>query len=176
MTSCAYRMGNAARELPGGYKTVSIPLFKNKSYEPGVEVGFTNQIIDQFNRSNVAHVEGDDLSETRLIGEITKVDYQGLAVKKSGESSVPFLPSGTVLATEYRIVLELSLSLVRKLDGKVLWSNTFSGERSYAAPKVTLAEVNSANPLYNLSARRQNIEAIAVDMMAEVHDRMTENF
>ncbi|MNY58066.1 hypothetical protein D3C86_1943590 [compost metagenome] len=68
------------------------------------------------------------------------------------------------------------MKLVRQADGTELWSGSFSGERTYVAPQVTLAGVNSVNPLYNLSARRQNIDIMANDIMTEAHDRITENF
>jgi hypothetical protein len=51
LTGCAYRFGNVSRSLPGGYKYISIPVFKNKTQETGIEVGFTNALIQEFDRS-----------------------------------------------------------------------------------------------------------------------------
>jgi hypothetical protein len=70
----------------------------------------------------------------------------------------------------------VTVKVVRQADGTELWAGSFSGERTYAAPQVTLAGVNSVDPLYNLSARRQNIDLMANDLMLEAHDRITENF
>ncbi|HRO68381.1 MAG TPA: hypothetical protein PL182_12500, partial [Pseudobdellovibrionaceae bacterium] len=61
-------------------------------------------------------------------------------------------------------------------DSEVVWEGRFRGERTYAAPQVHMAGVNSVNPLYNLSARRQNLDVLAQEMMIEAHSRMTENF
>jgi hypothetical protein len=80
------------------------------------------------------------------------------------------------MASEYRILLVVTVKVVRQADGTELWKGTFNGERTYAAPQVTLAGINSVDPLYNLSARRQNIDVIASDLMLEAHDRITENF
>jgi TolB-like protein len=177
LTGCAaYRLGTASRSIPGGYKQISVPVFKNRTQETGIEVAFTNSMILEFQRSHIARVVDNSLSEVAVIGQIDSVQYLPGAKRTSGDSSAPFLPSGTVIATEYRILLTVTVRLVRQADGTELWVGTFNGERTYQAPQVTLAGVNSVNPLYNLSARRQNIDVMALDIMAEAHDRITENF
>ncbi|MGZ3783629.1 MAG: LptE family protein [Bdellovibrio sp.] len=173
---CAYRFGGPVRSVPGGYKQISIPTFKNKSQEVGIEVGFTNALIQGFYRSRVARIVDNALSEATVIGQIDSVQYLPGAKRVAGDSSSPYLPNGTVIASEYRILIRATIKVIRQADGKELWTGSFSGETTYAAPQVTLAGVNSVNPLYNLSARRQNIDTLANTMMIEAHDRITENF
>lgn len=172
LNSCAYHLGNASRSLPGGYKQVAIPVFKNKSQENGIEVAFTNNLIAEFQRSKIARVVSKNEADIMLEGTIDNVAYGAGGATTSGD----FLPKGTVLATEYRITISVTVRAIRLIDGAELWSGTFPGETTYSAPLVTLPGVNSVNPLYNLSARRQNIESKSIDMMAEAHDRVTENF
>ncbi|WP_253696961.1 LptE family protein [Bdellovibrio bacteriovorus] len=176
LSGCAYRMGAASRSIPGGYKQISVPIFKNRTQETGIEVGFTNALILEFQRSRIARIVDNSLSEVAVIGQIDNIQYIPGAKRVAGEQSSAYLPNGTVIATEYRILLTVTVKVVRQADGTELWSGSFSGERTYAAPQVTLAGVNSVNPLYNLSARRQNIDVMANDIMAEAHDRITENF
>lgn len=175
-TSCAYRLGTSTRTIPGGGKTISIPVFLNRTAETGIEMSYTNALMQEFYRSKVARVTDKDTSDVILVGEIQKLEYLPGAKKVSGDSSAPFLAEGAVLATEYRILLTTAIKAIDRKTQKVLWSGQFSGERTYVTPQVTLTGVNSVNPLYNLSARRQNIEVMANDMMAEAHDRITENF
>ena len=144
--------------------------------ETGIEVAFSNSLIQEFQRSKIVKIVDKNLSEVLIEGKIDSVDYQPESRKASGEASSPFLPNGTVIATQYRILVRATVRIIRQADGLELWTGAFVGERTYAAPQVTLAGVNSVNPLYNLSARRQNIDVMASDMMAEAHDRMTENF
>lgn len=176
MTSCAYRMGSVGRGLPGGLRLVSVPIFKNKSMEPGIEMSFTNALLQEFTRSKVAKVVEPASSDLRVEGVITNIQYLPGGKKTSDDPSFPFLSEGAVLAAEYRILVSVTVNAIRVADGTVAWTGTFSGERTYAAPQVTLAGVNSVNPLYNLSARRQNIEVVANDVAAEIYDRITENF
>jgi hypothetical protein len=175
-SGCAYHLGSSERTIPGGYKQISVPIFKNRSQETGVEVALTNALIQEFQRSRIARVVDNSLSEVAVVGTIDSIQYLPGAKRTSGDSSAPFLPLGTVIASEYRILMTVTVELKRQADGIQLWSGTFSGERTYVAPQVTLAGVNSVNPLYNLSARRQNIETMAGDLMIEAHDRITENF
>lgn len=173
LSSCAYRAGAPDRILPGGYKQISIPIFKNLSQEPGIEVAFTNAMIQEFSRSKSARVVEPIFAEAQLIGEILSVHY-----RPSGEAvSTPPLPLGTVLASSYNITIDVKVTLRRRSDGAELIPPTiFSRQQPYTAPQVKQAGVNTVNPLYNLSSRRQNIDLMASDMMAEAHDRMSENF
>ncbi len=175
LSGCAYQLGVASRTIPGGYKQISVPVFKNKTQEPGLEVAFTNALIHEFQRSRVARVVDNSLSEVAVMGTIDTVNYLPGAKRIAGDSST-YLPNGTVIASEYRILLTVTVKVVRQADGTQLWAGSFTGERTYAAPQVTLAGVNSVDPLYNLSARRQNIDLMANDLMLEAHDRITENF
>ena len=174
LTGCAYHLGVGTRSIPGGYRQISVPIFKNRTQESGIEVAFTNALIQEFHRSHMARIVDNSLSEVSVQGTIDSVQYLPGAKRVAGDSS--HLPTGTVIASEYRILISASVRVVRQADGEVLWSGSFSGERTYAAPQVTLAGVNSMNPLYNLSARRQNIDVMANDIMVEAHDRITENF
>lgn len=175
-TSCAYKLGAGNRSVPGGYKSISIPIFKNRSMEPGAEVAFTNALLQEFQRSRIAKVVDEPLADVRIEGEITNIQYVSSSKVKSGDPSAPYLPEGTVLTTTYDVVIETRIRVVRRADNIEVWAGNFTSQRSYSAPQVTIAGLNSVNPLYNQSARRQYIDLLALDMMAEAHNRMTESF
>ncbi|MBX2993595.1 MAG: hypothetical protein KF681_02195 [Bdellovibrionaceae bacterium] len=171
-TGCAYRLGSPDRSLPGGYRQITIPVFRNLTQETGIEVAFTNALIQEFERSRTGRIVEPSQSEVTVEGEITSIQYLPGGKKEGGT-----LPSGVVLASEYRILIDAKIILRRVADRAVLWEGNFPNrERTYVAPQVTQGGLNTVNPLYNLSARRQNIEVMAADMMAEAHDRITENF
>jgi len=166
----------SSRSLPGGYKYLSIPVFKNSTQETGIEVGFTNALIQEFERSQVGKVTNENLSDVKIVGIVESVQYLPGSKLKPGDSNALYMPRETVLAQDYRILVVATVRIIRQADNTTIWTGSFSGERTYVSPRVTLAGVNSVNPLYNLSARRQNIDSVANDMMAEAHDRITENF
>ena len=175
LSSCAYKLKATQRQLPGGYQTVAVPVFKNKTQETGIEVSFTNALIKQFHKSEVAHLSESNVADVVAMGTIEALTYEPQGPVQLGDKA-PYLPKGTVLATSYRVLMTVSLNLVRQSDKQVLWSSSFKGETSYSAPHVTVSSVNTVNPLYNLSARRQYIDDLAQDMMTEAHNQLTESF
>ncbi len=170
--SCAYRIGYGDRALPGGYSEVAIPIFENLSNEVGIEVDFTNSLIEQFNRSRVALVEDKDRAPIVVQGTISSVDIaRGL-----GASTIGRLPKPAVLSTEYRLTVTTNVQILRQSDQKVLWTGTFNKSMVYLAPRIGTPVVNSANATYNDSKRRETLRLLAQEMMLEAHDRMTESF
>lgn len=171
VAGCAYRLGEPNRSLPGGYTQIQIPVFKNATQEVGIEVGFTNALIQEFERSRSARVVAPEYAEAQIDGEILSVQYLPGGIQGGDR-----FPRGSVLASQYSILLVVKVTLRRKSDNAQLWTGQFNGERTYVAPQVLQAGINTVNPLYNLSARRQNIENMASDLMSEAHDRMSESF
>jgi hypothetical protein len=157
--------------IPGGYKLVSVPMFKNYSMEPGIEVYYTSALRREFERSRVAAVTDSNNAEVELIGEIMSITY----VPQSPQTGGTY-PTGTVLAGSYDIRALVKLTLKRKSDGKELWASSFSSTRNYGAPDVTMAGINTVDPLYGQSARRITIQTLSQTMMAEAHDRLSESF
>lgn len=175
LSSCAYSWGLGPRRLPEGHTRLAIPVFKNRTHEAGAEVAFTNSMIREFQRSRIGQIVDKREAEVVLEGsidEIVSTSVDQLKVDQPGG----LIPQGTILNTVYRVTVYTSLQLKRVSDGRIIWSDSFSGERSYLAPKLGLEGLNSANALYNHSARQELIAAMAVDVMAEAHGRLTENF
>jgi TolB-like protein len=175
-SGCAYSIGTGERRLPEGYKLVSIPVFKNATQEVGIEVPFTNAIIRELERSQIARVVPKPEAQVVLEGVVESVRYDVANQVSCGTTGACLVPSGTILNTEYRLTVSTRLILRRISDGHELWSEGFTTQKSYLAPKIGIEGLNSANALYNHSARHENISAMAVDLMSEAYGRLTENF
>jgi hypothetical protein len=175
-SACAYRFGFSERSLPGGYTQVAIPVFKNMTQQVGVEVPFTNALINRFARSQVARVSDKDSSPLTLEGTIRDIKVEPQALQTNAPGQLTALPDDAVLVTEYRIVVATDLVLRRKSDEKVVWQGSFTNEKVYPAPRIGTPVINSANATYNQSVRMQTISLVADEMMSEAHDRITENF
>lgn len=177
LSGCSYRWGFRERSVPGGYKEIAIPIFKNRSQEVGVETDFTNALVLQFERSQVARVTTQAAAPVRIEGEILKVGLIGTGGGIIGgkDPNNP-LPTNAALWTEYQINLEAKITVRRQSDEKILWEGKLSDQKIYEAPRIGEPVVNSANATYNDSARRHALATLAEEMMAEAHDRITENF
>lgn len=178
LTGCAYKIGYAQRSLPGGYNRVAIPIFANKTQEVGVEVYFTNALIREFSRSQVATLGSKNEAPVVLEGEIRALEYRPggndptPAEKLTNENNI----GKSLLNTEYRVLLSTYIRLRRSSDKKILWEGGFNDEKVYLAPKITIPSLNAANANYNQVVRHQTLQVMAQDLMSEVHNRITENF
>ncbi|MEQ1876874.1 MAG: LPS assembly lipoprotein LptE [Bdellovibrionia bacterium] len=163
------------RSLPGGYTKVSVPVFKNGTAETGIESYFTGAMIEELERHGLADVTNEDDSQVVVRGTIQSIRYERGAYQSGDLLTSAGVPDA-VLAKEYYINVNAEVKLIRRSDQKVLWSSTFDGRRLYQAPQITTKGLNSANSLYNHSARLQNIATMAKEMMEQAHNHMTENF
>lgn len=175
VTGCAYHVGSGDRQIPGGYRLVAVPVFTNLTEEAGAEVYFTSSMVREFERSKIARVVDKSAAQVTIEGTIDSIVYNSTNQIQQGDAT-PQMPAGTVLTTEYRILLTSTVRLRRNSDQKVIWEGQFAGERSYLAPKILTPGINSANALFNHSARYQNLELMAADLMSQAHGRLTENF
>lgn len=176
--SCAYQLGYRTRRIPGGYRAVSIPVFFNTTQEVGLEAYFTNALIREFERSRVAKITDKSFSPVYIEGRINNVSLiaNGQTAANSKSAELRYLPKNTVLNTGYRVTVDIHLKLIRNSDKNVIWQQNFVNERVFPAARISVPGINSVNPLYNQSAKHQNIYILAEEMMREAHDRLTERF
>ncbi len=176
ISSCAYRLGSPERQIPGGYELVAVPVFKNKSQEVSIENIFTQAFRKEMERSSLAKVVSKEESQAIVYGEITSVKHVAGSEVTRSDSGFEDLPQGVVLSKEYRIYVTTKITLKRSSDLAELWTGSFTGERRYSAPAITKQTINTANPIYNQSARLQYIQLIAEDTMAQAFEQLSENF
>lgn len=178
LAGCAYQFGSGERRLPGNYTEVAIPVFKNATHQVGIENFFTNALVREFNRSKIARIVSKNEAPVIIEGTIENVEFRhgGQIDANDRTGNKINIPSNTVLTTDYRVFVTTNLSVIRTSDRKILWTGKVINERSYTAPQVGIAGLNSVNPLYNHSARMEIFRELAQDMMVEGYDRMTENF
>ncbi len=174
LPSCAYRFSTLDRDLPGGYTEVAVPVFENMTMEPGIETEFTNAFIRELSRSKKINLLNSGEAPVKIVGKIETLQFvPGSPLTKKDIGS---LPEGSILTADYRVLITMTLEMVRESDRAVLWKGRFQGERRYSAPRVGNAQLNSVNPLYNHSSRINTINIIAQDMMLEAHNQLTETF
>jgi hypothetical protein len=175
-SSCAYKLSSKVDTLPQNVRVIYTPLFKNVSTEPGLEVYFTNSLKRELlNSSSVRLVDNESASDAVLHGTVTSVEI----VSEEGAieaKDTQYLPKNTILSTVTKVTVTVKLKLQRKSSSEVLWSSDFKQSRNYTPPQLTLPVINSANNLYNLSARRQTLETLSEEMMQLAFDRMVDNF
>lgn len=177
-SGCAYKLSSQVDALPNQVKRVHMPIFNNKSTEPGVEVYFTESLKTEAIKSGLVQLTGTESeSDAILTGVINEIEVTSdESVIESIDDGKSYLPNSTVLSTQTKVTVSVSVSMKKKNSSEILWSSDFRQSRYYTPPQVTLPVINTANNLYNLSARRQTLETLSKEMMQLAFDRLVDNF
>jgi outer membrane lipopolysaccharide assembly protein LptE/RlpB len=118
MWSCGYRFTGGG-DFPFQIKSVSVPVFENRTAETGIENVVSNDFIYEMTRSGKVNVVEREIADAILWGAITSLSTQTIS------------RSGTQMPLERRVRMVIDLKLTDR-QGKVLWaSRGFSDEENY---------------------------------------------
>lgn len=136
---CGYQMVGKETHVPPGLNSLAVPTFKNQTFEPGIEVPFTQGFLKEFIRDRRVNVVDRKGADSVLEG----------VIKSFAIYSVSYDKSGLVLEYEVRVILDLTL---KKRTGEVLWEErNFSESRWFrASSDVLVNETNKAVALQQI--------------------------
>ena len=121
ITGCGYQMVGKETHVPPGLASVAIPTFKNQTFEPGIEVPFTQAFLREFIQDRRVNVVSRAVADSVLEGIIKFFSIYSVSYDKSG------------FVTEYQTSVILDLTL-KDRAGKVLWEEKgFSENRWFRA-------------------------------------------
>ncbi len=120
LANCAgYRVGNISGAEMKGVKTIYVPVVKNETLEPGLQVMTTNAILERIDQDGTFQS-----SRSRNADAILEV-----TIKKFRRETVRNKTSNVSVALEYTIVLEAEVTVTNLLTGtRVLDKVAISGE------------------------------------------------
>jgi outer membrane lipopolysaccharide assembly protein LptE/RlpB len=105
--------------VPGGIKTIAIPLFDNATSEYGIREQITDAVINRFLRDNIVKVVDLGRAEAILRGQITGVVDQ------------PYTFQASETVQEYRVIVSVQISMENTQTGETVWSQEFSEWGTY---------------------------------------------
>lgn len=106
LAGCGY---GTRGSLPDHIKTVAVPVFKNRTLEPGVESAITSGVVNAFSNGGRVRVVSIDQADAILEGEVVGYSLDGLAFDRNAN----------VRAYRLRLVLNVEFRDVRR--GALLW-------------------------------------------------------
>ncbi|MEE8432927.1 MAG: LptE family protein [Candidatus Desulfatibia sp.] len=153
-SACGYRFAGSG-SLPAGIKTISIPIFENRTAETGLENIVTNDLIYEVTRSRGVALVRKDKAEANLSGVIVSTQTGSIS-----RSSVD-------ISTERRVTLTLNLKLANT-SGIIIWS-----AQGVAESEAYVVEDDKQGTEQN----RQDALSRASKRLAEnIYNRLTEDF
>jgi outer membrane lipopolysaccharide assembly protein LptE/RlpB len=154
-TGCGYQMVGKETHLPPGITSLSIPTFVNQTFEPGIEVPFTQGFLREFIQDRRVKVVRRDEADSVLEGVIKSFQIYSVSYDRSG------------IALEYQTTVIIDLTLKKK-TGEILWvEKDLSDSRVYRT---------SANILVSESNKAAAIQSLARFMAERVRNRFFYNF
>jgi Lipopolysaccharide-assembly len=111
LSGCGYHfVGNDVR-APGNIESIAVGVVENKTTIVGIETIFTNQLLNEFIRTQRLAVKPPAEADAILSGAITSIQTDAIAHLE---------PEKTL---ETRVTVGLSLTLKQRESGKILWEN-----------------------------------------------------
>ncbi len=154
-TGCGYQMVGKETHLPPGIQSLAIPTFVNQTFEPGIEVPFTQGFLREFIQDRRVKVVGRNEADSILEGVIKSFQIYSVSYDRSG------------IALEYQTTVIIDLTL-RGKNGEVLWTEkNLSDSRVYRT---------STNILISESNKAAAIQALARFMAERIRNRFFYNF
>ena len=115
LAGCGY---STRGSLPDHIKTVAVPIFKNRTLEPGVDSAITSGVVNAFSSGGRVKVVPLDEADAILQGEVVSYSLDGLS----------FDQNANVRAYRLRVVLNVEFRDVRK--SALLWRQEGLSETS----------------------------------------------
>lgn len=148
---CGYSLRGT---LPGHLQTVAVPVFTNRTAEPGVENVLTQAVVEAFATNGRLRVVRPDVADSILEGEVTGFEVQSIA----------FDPGANV--RQFRVVVRMDLRFRDLKQGTVLFEQKGFQERADFRVSAAVAE-NIAREDVALRAAATDIGRAVVSFMVE---------
>jgi hypothetical protein len=156
LSGCAgYRVGNISGRDLQGVHSVYVPVVRNESLEPDLQVVATNAIIRRFESDGTLTVNQDANSDSEL--DVTITDIQRQAIRSS--------TTDVLLTSEYQLTIEAKATFINRRLGRKIFENvSVSGSTSF----FTQADINEGE--------RQALPLAAIDLANNTVSLVTEGW
>jgi hypothetical protein len=114
LTGCAgYRVGDISGRNIQGVRSVYVPVVKNTSLEPDLQMTVTNAIIRRFNTDGTLEVNQSQFADSELDVVVTNIQHTPY------RSSVNDL----LVTAEYQITIQATATFVNRKLGRKIFEN-----------------------------------------------------
>lgn len=154
LAGCGYKLGEIRPTPMRSVRTLAVPTFKNKTYEPRVEVLLADTLIKQLQQDGTYTIVSDNTADAILNCTLTHIERRSLRSVQNN-----------VLATsEFGIALEVNFQVIDRVTGVTLMEGRVRGDASFFADEDLQ------------TAERQAIPVAASDLAEELTVRLTEGW
>jgi hypothetical protein len=114
LSGCAgYRVGNTSGRDLQGVRSVYVPVAKNTSLQPDIQMIVTNAIIRRFNDDGTLEVNQDANADSELDVVITNIQH----------TEVSSTTSDILVAAQYQVTIQGTATYVNRRLGRKIFEN-----------------------------------------------------
>jgi hypothetical protein len=135
--------------LPAHIRTVAIPVFENRTSEPGIEQEITQQITREFVQDNTLQVVPEARADAGIYGRILRYENRVFGYDAQGETQ------------QYEVIVEVEIEFKDLVKRKTLWKEeSMVGRSTYYVVATT-----GQPPQDEVSGRTEAIRLLASDIL-----------
>ena len=154
LTGCGYKLGEIRPTPMRSVRDLSVPTFKNNTYESRIEVMFADTLVKRLQQDGSYHIVNSGQADAILNCTITKIDRNALRSVQNN-----------VLATsEFGLTVHVRYDVIDQSTGATLMSGTAIGKTSFF----------SGNDLQTIE--RQAMSNAAADLANNLAAQITEGW
>ena len=121
VTGCGYHLGAAKPAVLQNVTTLAIPTFKNKTFEPNIEVLMADATIKQFQEDGTYEIVPDDRADAILYCTLDNVE----------RSQARAVLSNVLATREFKLKLVVQYELVDRVTGVSILAGTVNADTSF---------------------------------------------
>lgn len=154
LSGCGYKLGEIRPTPMRSVRTLSVPTFKNNTYESRIEVMFADTLVKRLQQDGSYGIVNSDQADAILNCTITNIDRGALRSVQNN-----------VLATsEFSLTVKVLYTVIDQNTGATLMSGMASGKTSFF----------SGNDLQTIE--RQALSNAAADLANNIAAQVTEGW
>lgn len=153
--ACGYHMAGKETHVPSGISSVAIPTFANLTFEPGLEIPFTQAFLTEFIRDRRVQVVDRREADSVLEGVIKSFTLTSSTYDRS------------FFVKEYQTTVIMDLTLKKK-TGEIVWTEKNLAETRWYR--------TSSNVLTNEANKAAAIQEIGMFMAERMRSRFFYQF
>jgi hypothetical protein len=121
LTGCGYKLGEIRPTPMRSVRTLAVPTFKNKTFEPRLEVLFADTLVKRMQQDGTYELVGDDKADAILYCTIDKVERRALRSVQNN-----------VLATsEFGLRVFVTYEVQDRVTGAILIKSSAQGNTTF---------------------------------------------
>lgn len=121
LTGCGYKLGEIRPTPMRSVRTLAVPTFKNKTFEPRLEVLFADTLVKRMQQDGTYELVGDDKADAILYCTIDKIERRSLRSVQNN-----------VLATsEFGLRVFVTYEVQDRVTGAILIRSTAQGNTTF---------------------------------------------